>query len=116
MRQRRLVAIPCTLDPGMFSSERVFRVTMADGKTYQGIAPSHFCWNEKGVLVSENGPAQSEKGLVAARLVEILDDEQNAVELPDGEVIAVRVEHMVDRPTVITPPKPETAPNVLVGP
>lgn len=114
MRERRLVAIPCTLEPGMFSSERLFKVTMANDTTYQGIAPSHFCWNEKGVLISENGPAEKESGLLAARIVEKLDGEQIAVELPDGEVIAVQDEDVRERPTVITPPKPERSPNVPV--
>src|SRR5437764_14335155 len=39
MPERRLVALPCKLSPGMGSGERLFTVPLADGKSYQGIAP-----------------------------------------------------------------------------
>lgn len=101
---RRLVAVPCKLAPGMFSSELTFTVKMADGKEYRGIAPRHFCWNEKGALVSAGEVTQEVDGQVAARIVDDLDGDQRAVEVPDGEVIAVRSSAVGPRPTAIRQP------------
>ncbi len=46
----RLAAVECELSPGMFSSEAVFAVTMADLKTHYGVALVHFCWDGKASL------------------------------------------------------------------
>jgi hypothetical protein len=118
MSNRKLVAIPCKLAPGMFSTELVFAVTMANGETHHGIAPRHFCWNRQGRLVSENEVVHEADGLVAAKFVEDLGGGQTAIEVPDGEVIAVRDANIVPRPTQIKPPGlstlTEPEPNVPV--
>jgi hypothetical protein len=100
----RLVAIPCKLLPGLFSSERVFVVKMADEKDYTGTAPIHFCWNAEGKPLS--GPPKEEDGLVAGKGIDELDEQQVAVEVPDGEVIAVDAKSIKPRPTEIRPPSP----------
>jgi hypothetical protein len=113
-----LVAIPCKLYQGMFSSERVFVVPLADGKTYDGVAPRHFCWNSDGEPVGEGERTDGAPGFVAAKVVEELDGNQLAVEVPDGEVVAVDKGVVRQRPTTIHPPTPPAArecePNVPV--
>src|SRR5262245_56100202 len=109
MRDRKLIAVPCKLSPGMFSSELVFAVTMANGEVYRGITPRHFCWNDQGRPVREEEVTAEVGGMVAAKLV---DDElggnQVAVEVPDGEVIAVKERQVRPRPTEIKPPEVST--------
>ncbi|HJT77095.1 MAG TPA: hypothetical protein VJ739_07805 [Gemmataceae bacterium] len=113
------VAVPCKLAPGMFSSERLFTVELADGKFHRGIAPRYFCWNAQGQLVGESEPAAEADGMIAARVVRECA-EYVAVEVPDGEVIAVKPDHVKDRPTTIRPPghpgpaAPEPSPNVPI--
>jgi hypothetical protein len=57
--EQALVALPCTLSPGIVSGERVFEVILANGQTYTGVAPRHFCWNAQGRLVGEIQPVRS---------------------------------------------------------
>jgi hypothetical protein len=104
------VAVRCTLSKGMFSSERAFEVKMADGKSYSGPAPIHFCWNEAGKPLADGDAAGKEiDGWVAARIVGELEGDQVAVEVPDGEVIAVRHSQIKDpTPTPIAPPRTTT--------
>jgi hypothetical protein len=104
LRDKILVAIPCRLAPGAFSGERIFEVRMANGQTYTGVAPRHFCWNARGSLVGEDEPTAEVDGKVAAKVVEEIDDEQTAVEVPDGAVIAVDNGQVQRRPTPIMPP------------
>jgi hypothetical protein len=103
----------------MFSGERLFTVKLANGADYHGIAPRHFCWNERGEIVGEYEPTRENEGKIAARVVDELEDGQVAVEVPNGEVIAVDRSDVVKRPTVIRPPTPtpptESATNVSVG-
>jgi len=99
-----LVAVPCELSPGMFPGERVVGVQLANGDTYQTFVPSDFCWNAAGQLVGENEPSTAAPGMVAAHLIDDRDDHQTAVEIPDGEVIAVKKSQVKPRPTPIVPP------------
>jgi hypothetical protein len=104
--ERRLVAVPCRFSKGVFSSERAFEVILANGETYVGVAPRHYCWNSSGKFLSET-EAQDEEvsGLLAARVVEELDGDQFAVEVPDGKVLAVRKRQIKERPTPVIPPR-----------
>jgi hypothetical protein len=105
-RQKKTIAIQCKLLPGMFNSERVFEIKMANGENYRGVAPAHFCWDENDQLLGENSKPIEEMGKVAARIVEYLDEGPLAVEVPDGEVIAINENEALERPTKITPPNP----------
>lgn len=121
LADRILVATPCKLAPGMFPGERLFTVKLANDTTHSGIAPRYFCWNKNGELVAENEPATGEiDGFLAARVVDELDGDQVAVEIPNGEVIAVDRADVRPRPTEIRPPSHpaplEDHPNVPVGP
>jgi hypothetical protein len=106
MSERKLVAIPCRLSKGLFSSERAFEATLANGETYVGVAPRHYCWNASNKPLGEAEAEENEiPGFVAARIVEELDNGQSAVEVPDGEVLAVKTSQLRARPTPINPPR-----------
>src|SRR5438034_10688949 len=102
MAARKFVAVSCTLSPGMFTSELVVAVKMADGQMHHGIVPRHFCWNQGGKLVEENEVTGEVEGWVAARTVDEVDlpGDQVAIEVPDGEVVAVWQHQIAARPTV----------------
>lgn len=102
--ERRLVALSCTVAPGGFSGERVFKVKLADGNSYCSLAPRQFCWNSRGEIVAEDEPETEVDGMIAARIVESIDGDQEIVEVPDGEVIAVDKSEVKERPTSIKPP------------
>lgn len=102
---RQLIALVCKVSPGGFSGERIFEVTLANGEPYRGLAPRQFCWNGQGVLVKENEPETEIDGLIAARLIDSIEDDQMIVEVPDGEIIAVDRDRVRKRPTSIKPPE-----------
>jgi hypothetical protein len=89
----------------MFSSERVFTITLADGKEYRGIAPRDFCWNDNGQLVGEKEPSEEADGWLAVKVIEEQEDGQVIVEVPDGAVLAVPRPAVQRRPTPIRPPR-----------
>jgi len=104
--ERTLVAVPCRFSKGLFSSERVFEVVLANGDIYEGVAPRHYCWNSSNQLLGETEARDEEvSGLLAARVVEELDDDQVAVVVPDGKVLAVKKGQIRARPTPINPPR-----------
>jgi hypothetical protein len=99
-----LVALPCKLSAGAFSGERVIDVKLADGRGYTSVASRHFCWDDSGRLVGEGEPSTEVDGMVAARVLEELDEDQVAVEIPDGDFIAVDRAEVQPRATPIAPP------------
>lgn len=101
---RQLVALKCKISPGGFSGERIFEVVLADGEAYQSLTPRQFCWNSQGNLVAADEPNAEVEGMVAARIVDFIDDDQLIVEVPDGETIAVDKSDVKPRPTNIKPP------------
>lgn len=102
----RLVAIPCKLSSAIFPSERAFEVTLANGDIHRGITPRFFCWNATGQIVGENENGDGKEGMVAAKEIAYEDLPAGivAVEVPDGEVLAVEKEAVLPRPTKIFPP------------
>lgn len=110
---RQLVALTCKIAPGGFSGERVFEVKLANGDSYRSLAPRQFCWNSQGDLVAEDEPNTEVDGMIAARIVDSIDDNQVILEVPDGEIIAVDRSDVKERPTSIKPPA-ESKPRVSV--
>jgi len=102
---RRLVALKCKVSPGGFSGERIFEVTLADGKPYRSLAPRQFCWNTNRQIVAENEPSSEIEGMIAARVVDFIDEDQVLVEVPDSEIIAVDTDKVEERPSHIEPPE-----------
>jgi hypothetical protein len=101
---KTLVALPCKLSPGAVSGERGIEVELANGQAYETFVPRFFCWNAAGQLVGEHEPSTEVDGIVAARVAYEIDDDQVAVEIPDGKVIAVDRGQVRPRPTPIKPP------------
>jgi hypothetical protein len=101
---RQLVALACKIAPGSFSGERIFEVKLANGEPYRSLTPRQFCWNSQGNLIAEDEPNSEVDGMVAARIVDSIDDDQWIVEVPDGETIAVDKRDVIERPTDIKPP------------
>jgi hypothetical protein len=102
---RQLVALMCKVSPGGFSGERIFEVILANGEQYRSLAPRQFCWNSQNHLVAENEPKTEIDGLIAARVIDSIDNDQMIVEVPDGEIIAVDKVNVKPRPTSIKPPE-----------
>jgi hypothetical protein len=103
MARQRFIAVECILARGVFSTDRTFKVKMANGETYSGLAPDHYCWNAQGQIVSQGEPSGEALGKVAARIVDADDvpEGQVAVEVPDGTVLAVRPHQIGPRPTEV---------------
>jgi len=106
-REGELVAIRSKIIQGGFSSERIFEVKLADNTSYRSVAPCHFFWKDQRSLLSEDELTDElEDGLVAARFIDYVDDNQWIVEVPDGEAIAVDEKDVRGCPTPIIPPRP----------
>ena len=94
------MGLRCQLFPGGFSGERVIEVQLASRKTYRGLAPLHYCWTDHGhpLKPDEPAPGSSLHGIVAARLLSRQSDGLATVTVPDGEILVVSDDVIVDRP------------------
>lgn len=99
-----LVAIKARIEQSGFSGERIFQVKLANGDPHRGLAPRQFCWNSRNNQIQEFDTDDNIEGFVAARIIDVIDDDQLVVEIPSGEVIAVDKQDVTERPTsIITP-------------
>src|SRR5687768_1038150 len=98
---RKKKALQGRIAPGAFSGERVFEITLADGQTYRGVAPVHYCWDAEGHTFGPDEPAAPIPGAVACRWLETIEG-QPVVSIPDGEVVRVDQHSIVDRPRETT--------------
>ncbi len=106
MSRGKFVAVRCRISKGLFTTERAFTITLANGEKHSGPAALDFLWNLKGERLGRGDALGGEvEGLVAAR--ELLGAEvpagMIAVEVPDGEAIAVKAADVTKAPTEITP-------------
>jgi hypothetical protein len=94
------VAVHCHLSRGGFSSERVIRISTADGKTFVGVAPPEYCYTPQGVRIGPDRPGAGEHlpGLVAARRLDTEGNGTVLVSVPDGNVLVVNPELVTRRP------------------
>jgi len=88
----------------MFSSERIFSVQLANGEEHKGIASVDFFWTKDKTPLVASGTTETREGFIAGRILEDLDAGQIAVEVPDGEVLALPKAKVEQRPTEIQPP------------
>ena len=104
MRRNTQVAVECVFSKGVFSTERAFEVILANGETHSGPAPLHYCWKRSGEPLGKSDAVATDlPGLLAARLVDSeVPDGFFAVEVPDGEVLAVSRGAVHDRPKAPT--------------
>lgn len=110
MSRARLIALRCKIIRGVVSDERAFEIALADGRPYSGVAPVHYFWDVHGGRIPDNVPVSEQEvaGKVAARLLET-ENGTALVSIPDGAVVPVTVDQVVDRPS-------EVVFNVPVGP
>ena len=96
----KLKAIRCKISRGGFSGERVFEI--ATGETnHSGVGSRFHMWKSDRTPVDEGEPplGQEIDGLVAARILES-DGKTATVAIPDGEVIDISVDELLDRPAM----------------
>src|SRR5438034_7247352 len=101
MTPESLVAVRCRISRGGFSSERVFRVTVANGEEYIGAAPVDYFFDEsKGPLPPEQPRERgsSVPGFVAGRVIEREPNGICVVSVPSGEVLRVGVDEISEYP------------------
>jgi hypothetical protein len=101
---QRLIALNAIIESGAFSGEILFDVLLANGERYQSIAPRQFCWDSDNQYLVGNSFIGNRNGMIAARIIDIIDAYQVLVEVPDGNVITVALDDIKKRPTKIEPP------------
>jgi hypothetical protein len=86
MNRGDMVLVGCTIEAGAFSGERVFRLGLADGEEYSGVAPVHHLRDGEKRPLGRNVPpaGRSIAGYVEGFLVEDGGD-RATVEFPNGE-------------------------------
>lgn len=93
-----LKTLHCTLAPGGFTNERVFRVKLSTGSEHVGAISSIHCWTKTGDV---RGPSiaaeQSIEGRIAARVL-LKSSDTVHVSVPDGEVIEVPADQLTEYP------------------
>jgi hypothetical protein len=99
MTPSRSVAVRCRILAGGFSGERLVHVSTTDGKEHVSLAPRLYCWTTEGRVLAEDEPKPgvAVEGLVAAHLLQVRDGKM-LISLPDGEVILVNKDQVVQRP------------------
>jgi hypothetical protein len=91
MHSGQLVLLACQIARSGFSGERVFRLKLADGTEYVGVAPVDYCLRQDQTPVGPEEPAKGERipGLIEGQVVANGGD-LVLVAMPDGETIQVR--------------------------
>ncbi len=94
-----LVAVRCRISRGGFSSERVFRVTVAGGVEHVGAAPVEYFFDEQQRRLPPDQPPRGVtlQGFVAARVVEQTNG-TILVSVPSGEVLRVGTGEIIEHP------------------
>lgn len=101
------VAVRCRISAGGFSSERIFRVTLANGVEYIGAAPVEYFFDESQKRLSFDQPTRGTVlvGLVAARPVDREPNGVHFVSVPSGDVIGILptqiTEYPQERPSLV---------------
>lgn len=99
MRATRFVALPCIISRGGFSEERVFSLTNLE---HEGVCSRRHLWKKDGTAVEDGEPPIGQKidGFVAARVIEVEGDSA-MVSVPDGEVVQVAIDQLIERPNSV---------------
>jgi hypothetical protein len=94
----RFKAIQCVISRGGFSDERVFTLQVAGG--YTGVASRQYFWKQDGSELGEGEPpiGDTMDGFIAAKIIEV-HAEAVLVSIPDGEVITIPSDALLERPS-----------------
>ena len=87
----RMISVTGKISRSAFSDERVFRLTLADGKEHIGAASLIYLYKSDGrpLSAAEPSPDRSNNGRVAGRGIKETAGGV-VVSLPDGEVVEVK--------------------------
>jgi hypothetical protein len=105
------VTLPCSISRGAFSGELHFEIVLSNGDHHIGLAARRYFWTRDGRSLTVDEPAPGEKidGQVAARVLEFVSAEVALVSIPDGEVVTVAKDQIMNQ-------RPAESPhNVSVG-
>jgi hypothetical protein len=97
-----MVAVRCAISRGGFSSERVFRVRLADGGEYVGVGPVPYFFTDQKEPLSADQPAQRGEripGHVAAYILGNGTQEALTVYVPSGDVLVVKAAEVSNYPS-----------------
>lgn len=61
------LALRCTLRAGVFSGEKVYRLTLADGTVWESLAPRPHCWHPDWRPIADHEPTEEIDALVECR-------------------------------------------------
>jgi hypothetical protein len=92
MQRTREIYVRCQIMRSVFSGERIFNVSTADGGTYVGAAPVHYLFSFGGDEAGDSIPAPGENtadGWIEALLIANGGDEASVV-FPGGEMARVK--------------------------
>jgi hypothetical protein len=95
-------ALRCVLSRGAFSDERIIRIKLPEGE-YVGVASRRYCWGKGDKPLDENEPPAGKaiEGKVAARVIEMDGEENVHVSVPDGTVLTVPADLLLERPSEV---------------
>lgn len=96
------IALACVLRTASFSDELVFTVVLANGRTYESLAPRAACWDMESRMILSDEPLGETNGYVEATALDFVDD-QLIVEIPDGTTIVVMIASVSARPSRTVP-------------
>jgi hypothetical protein len=88
--------VPCQIERGAFSSERVFEITLADGST-AGLANVRYLRNESQQPLDADSPAPGEKirGFVQCHVIQRAADGTATIEVPSTDMLHVPADELV---------------------
>jgi hypothetical protein len=91
------VRVRCRISRSGFSSERVFRLELANGTIHTGAAPLDYCFNQNHEPLGADQPPVGKliQGFLSARVVRKEPDGTSWVHLPSGDVVQVKQSSVV---------------------
>ena len=89
-----LVLVCCKISRGAFSSERIFKFNLKNGKQYTGVADYRHCMDKNKNILSKEYPYEDQiiEGYIQAYTVS--SKLCNVLSIPDGEVVIVNAENI----------------------
>lgn len=95
-------ALRCVIARGAFSDERIIRIKLPQDE-YIGVASRRFCWGKGDRSLDENEPPAGKtiEGKVAARVIEMDGADKVRVSVPDGTVLTVPADSLLERPSEV---------------
>ncbi|MCP4701520.1 MAG: hypothetical protein GY862_32385 [Gammaproteobacteria bacterium] len=96
------VLFPCEISRGAFSSERIFKLNLQGGESYNSLADYHYCMDSNRKALSKDYPAEDKSinGYIQAYLLP-KQEGSTYISIPDGEVIPVSEDEIVKGKNIV---------------